>query len=80
MDNKTRMVIRKILIIFGLLFILISIAIGVSIVIFSFKFMAGSWLPLWKYILAILGLAVAGLIIAVIGILIIYLSVDTSQN
>jgi hypothetical protein len=80
MDNKTRMVIRKILIIFGLLFILISIAIGVSIVIFSFKFMGGSWLPVWKYILSMIGLAIAGLIIAIIGILIIYLSVDTSQN
>lgn len=79
MNEASKILIRKILIIFGLLLILVSIAIGVSIVIFSFKFMNGCWLNWWQYILAMIGLGLAGAIIAVIGIFMIYISID-EQN
>jgi hypothetical protein len=79
MNEAGRLLIRKILIIVGLIMLTISIAIGVCIIIFSFKFMAGTWLTLGKYILAMIGLGLAGAIIAIIGIFIIYLSIDTSD-
>lgn len=79
MNEAGRLLIRKILIIVGLIMLTISITIGVCIIIFSFKFMAGTWLTLGKYILAMIGLALAGAIIAIIGIFIIYLSIDTSD-
>lgn len=79
MSEAGRLLIRKILIIAGLIMIGISITIGICIIIFSFKFMAGSWLTVGKYILAMIGLALAGAIIAIIGVLMIYLSIDTND-
>ena len=79
MSEAGRLLIRKILIITGLIMIGISITIGICIIVFSFKFMAGSWLTVGKYILAMIGLALAGAIIAIIGVLMIYLSIDTND-
>lgn len=79
MSEAGRLLIRKILIIAGLIMIGISITIGICIIVFSFKFMAGSWLTLGKYIFAMIGLAFAGAIIAIIGVLMIYLSIDTND-
>ena len=79
MDN-TKLIIRKIMIIFGLILLAISIAIGVSIIIFSFKFMKNLGLLWWQYMLAVIGLAIAGFIVGVLGILLIYISVDTGQG
>lgn len=79
MSEAGRLLIRKILIIAGLIMIGISITIGICIIVFSFKFMAGSWLTVGKYILAMIGLALAGAIIAIIGVLMIYLSIDTND-
>lgn len=78
--DSTKLLIRKILIIAGLLFIALAIAIGVCIIIFSFKFMGGIWLTWWQYMLAMLGLGIAAMIIAVLGIFVIYLSIDNNNN
>ena len=79
MNEAGRILIRKILIIAGLIMIGISVTIGICIIVFSFKFMAGSWLTVGKYILSMIGLALAGAIIACLGIFIIYLSIDTND-
>lgn len=62
---------KKIVVILGLLLILCSVACGICIVIFSFKFMGGNWLSLGKYILAVLGLGLGGMFIGLTGINII---------
>jgi hypothetical protein len=79
MNEASRIVIRKILIIFGLLMLLIAVAAGVTIIVFSFKFMGGEWLTVGKYVLTIIGLAVAGFIIGLFGVLTIYLSIDQND-
>lgn len=79
MNEAARLLIRKILIIMGLILLAISICIGITIIIFSFKFMNGSWLTLGKYILAMLGLGFGGLFIGILGVFVIYLSIDTDD-
>ena len=59
---------KRIIAILGLILILCSIACGICIVIFSFKFMSGKWLGLGKYILAVLSLGLSGMFIAFAGI------------
>lgn len=67
---------KKIIAILGLILILCSIACGICIVIFSFKFMGGKWLGLGKYILAVLGLGLGGMFIASAGINVIKILED----
>ena len=70
-------IIKRILIIIGFLFILISIIGGLSIIVFSFKFVTGVWvINLLEYIFAMIGLSIACMIIAIIGIIFIYIGID----
>ena len=75
-----KLLIRKIIICIGLLFILLSVVGGISIIIFSFKFAKGAWLVWWKYALAMIGFGIACLLLAVIGIFMIYISVDANNE
>ena len=60
---------KRMIAILGLILILCSVACGICIVIFSFKFMFmdGKWLSLGKYILAVLSLGFGGMLIGVTG-------------
>lgn len=78
--DETKLLIRKIIICAGLLFILISIIGGISIIVFSFKFASGVWLVWWKYMLAMLGLGIACMLLTITGILMIYIAVDTNKE
>lgn len=79
MGDRERWIIRKILIIIGLILLAITVIGGLCIIYFTFKFSNGNWLPWWQYMLAMLGYAIALLIIAVIGVFIIYLAIDTNE-
>ena len=79
MNESGRLMIRKILIIMGLILIGIAIAIGISIIIFSFKYINGIWLSFGKYLISMIVLALSGAIVGVLGIFIIYLSIDTND-
>ena len=49
-------------------------------IIFSFKFAKGAWLVCWKDALAMIGFGIACLLLAVIGIFMIYISVDANNE
>lgn len=72
--------IKRLSIILGFILILLSIAIGISIIIFSFKYMAGSWLTFGKYIISTIALGIAAFFIAFIGIIIVYVSIVDDIN
>ena len=80
MNEVGRMMIRKILIIAGLIMLLTSVIGGITIIGFSFKFAAGGWLSWWQFALAMIGYAIALAIIAIIGSLNIYLAIDTNGD
>lgn len=79
MSDNGRWIIRKFLIIIGLILLAITVIGGLCIIYFAFKFSAGNWLPWWQYMLAMLGYAIALAVVALIGIFIIYLAIDTNE-
>jgi len=75
------LLIRRILAVFGLLLILTTIAGGVSIVIFSHKFIIGNInMTLLQYIFAMIGYGIAQLLVGILGLILIYVSVDYKSN
>ena len=66
--------IKALLIIFGLILIILSVVSGVFIIIFSYKFMSGTWITFSKYILSAIALAVSGFLMALVGYIIIYVT------
>jgi hypothetical protein len=72
--------IKRLLILLGFVLILISIAIGISIIVFSCKYMAGTWLTFGKYIISMVALGTGGFFIAFTGIIIIYVSTVDDVN
>ena len=67
------LLLKRIVIILGLLLVITSICIGISIIIFSFKFLDGSiTLNAFQYFVIMLAIGIAGFCIGFLGILIIY--------
>ena len=71
--------IRKVLVIFGILLFLVAIAIGVSIIVLSFKFIQGTWLTLWEFILAMIGVGLGGALIGLLGLVLVYAAIDDKK-
>ena len=78
--DKTKMIVRKFLIIAGLLMILSAVIAGILIIVFSFKFAGGQWISWWKYVLAMIGLGLGAMIEALTGIFTIYLAIDEGET
>ncbi len=78
--DKTKMIVRKFLIIAGLLMILSAVIAGILIIVFSFKFAGGQWILWWKYVLAMIGLGLGAMIVALTGIFTIYLAIDEGET
>ena len=77
----TKNFIKNLLTILGFILILISIIIGISIIVFSYKYMAGNWLTFGKYVISMIALGIGGFFIAFVGILIIHIAIfDENDN
>jgi hypothetical protein len=66
--------IKALLVILGLILIILSIVSGIFIIIFSYKYMSGTWITFSKYILSAIVLAVSGFLMALAGYMIIYVA------
>lgn len=56
----------------GMILILLSIIIGILVIALTYKFMAGSWLSVKQFIVAVLSISAAGFWVAFSGLLLIH--------
>ena len=71
----SRLIARKLFIIFGLLFLIIGVFSGISIIISSFVWMAGK-ITLYQLFKFTLLIGVSGALLAGLGIVLIFVSIE----